>query len=145
MTLRDAVGGVVDDVIDPLHYFHYPHRLRISVATTVFNGLDARIQADTDLDTLLGDAADPYATLRSVYLQSRQGLVSESDHGTAPVLDPIDDPQPAPPPESAPAAAADPAAPAPSAPAAQPDPANPGGGTAAAPPAPPAAVPAPGA
>ena len=76
---------------------HYPARTEISTGATVVGGLDTRAGADEDLKAILADAADPYATLRSVYLQYRQGEVDEIRGGaTLPALPDIDESAPAP-------------------------------------------------
>jgi phospholipid-binding lipoprotein MlaA len=70
----------------------------------VVGGLDTRVMTDAELHALLSDAADPYATLRSVYLQNKQG---EIDGGEPPIEDlpSFDDPGAAAPPPAAPATA----------------------------------------
>jgi len=88
--VRDLFGSGADVVSSPLFYIQYPYKAEVGVTLAVVGGLDARAEADSDLQTLLGDAADPYATLRSTYLQMRQG---EIDEGRAPgALPPLDDP-----------------------------------------------------
>ena len=101
---------------------------RVPPPTTT--GLDARAEADSDLRAILGDAVDPYATFRSVFLQDRAGEIADlhgpgwvaKDHRTAePLVDPaaatgrgarelqspLIDPAASPPvPQDAPAAAA---------------------------------------
>ncbi len=102
-TVRDALGAGVDGVADPLNYFRFPGRLTLRVSSQVVGTLDVRLRSQGDLDALLSGATDPYATLRSVYLQQREAEVRGE---SAPViLPPIDDPEPtAPPPSQAPAA-----------------------------------------
>ncbi|MGI9170618.1 MAG: MlaA family lipoprotein, partial [Caulobacteraceae bacterium] len=68
-TVRDLFGAGVDIVTDPVHWANYPYRTEIGVGDTVIGGLDTRAAADDQLEAILADAADPYATLRSVYLQ----------------------------------------------------------------------------
>jgi len=75
-TVRDLFGNIVDDAIDPLHFVQYPHRPAISIGITVVGGLDQLVRSEGDLQVLLSNAADPYATLRSTYLQYRQAEVS---------------------------------------------------------------------
>ena len=73
----------------------------VQVGVNITSGLDARSSADGDLNALLSGAADPYATLRSAYLQYQEGLLHD---GAAPIqnLPDIDAPPPAPPPEAPP-------------------------------------------
>jgi phospholipid-binding lipoprotein MlaA len=128
-TVRDLIGGGVDIVIDPFHWLGYTNRTEIGVTRALVGGLDTRVMTDAQMRALLSDATDPYATLRSVYLQNKQ---SEIQGGGVPVqsLPSFDDPAPAPPPPAsagatpidgdappAPPATASNAAPAPSAPA----------------------------
>ncbi|MDQ2861794.1 MAG: VacJ family lipoprotein [Pseudomonadota bacterium] len=77
-TVRDLLGVGVDTTIDPVHFVNYRYRTEISTSAAVVSGLDTRAGADDELKALLSDAADPYATLRSVYMQYRQ---SEIDGG----------------------------------------------------------------
>ena len=126
-TVRDLLGRGVDTVSDPLFWNSYPYKTDVSIGKAVFSGIDARIQAGPDLDALLSDAADPYATLRSTWLQNRQGEVDEARGVTAHLPD-IEgggsDARPAPPhPTSDGSAIPPPDAPASAAPAAPVDPA----------------------
>ncbi len=90
--VRDLLGSGVDVVSTPLFYIYYPYKTDVGVTLAAIGGLDTRAEADEDLKTLLDNAADPYATLRSTYLQMRQG---EIDEGRASVpLPPLDDPEP---------------------------------------------------
>jgi phospholipid-binding lipoprotein MlaA len=73
--VRDLFGNGVDAVIDPLHFARYPYREDVGLGLTVTDGLDQFVRSEDDLRHLLGDAADPYATLRSTYLQHRKGQI----------------------------------------------------------------------
>jgi phospholipid-binding lipoprotein MlaA len=92
-TLRDTVGRGIDIALDPLTYLSYPHKVAIAVSTQVLNGLDTLEGSQAQLDALLQSAADPYATLRSVYLQNREALIRGEN--ATPVLPPIDEDEPA--------------------------------------------------
>ncbi|WP_375396017.1 VacJ family lipoprotein [uncultured Sphingomonas sp.] len=80
-TLRDLIGNGADGAIlaptigEPFDrlYYQLPH--------AVIPGLDQRVEADGDLRALMAGAVDPYATLRSVYLQDRAGEIRHL-HGT---------------------------------------------------------------
>jgi phospholipid-binding lipoprotein MlaA len=109
-TVRDAIGKGVDIAADPLNFMRFPGRLTLQVSTSVVGALDDRIRAQSDMDALLSGAADPYATLRSVYLQSREAQVRGG--GAAPVLPDMDEGPPAPAPGPTSSAAPMPAAPA---------------------------------
>ena len=76
-TVRDLFGGGVDALINPLHWVSYRSRGVIGSVIAVAGGLDLRSQTDADLQALLSDAADPYATLRSAFLQMREGEINE--------------------------------------------------------------------
>lgn len=81
-TVRDLLGSGVDFFIDPSHFLTYPNRTPVGEARFVVSGLDARIMTEDQLNALLSGAVDPYATLRSVYLQNKQG---EIDGGGVPL------------------------------------------------------------
>jgi phospholipid-binding lipoprotein MlaA len=92
-TLRDAIGQGADIAFNPLTYIRFPGRITTEITTTIIGSLDKRVQAEGDLEAATADAADPYATIRSDYLQSREAMIRGED--AAPVLPPIDDPPPA--------------------------------------------------
>lgn len=70
-TLRDLIGGRGDALVLPLAVGSPFDRLEYQIPKGVLSGLDARAEADDDLNALFAGAVDPYATLRSVYLQNR--------------------------------------------------------------------------
>ncbi len=78
-TVRDTVGEIVDTVVDPVHLLNYRFRTEISIGVAVARGLDQRVENEADFETLLSNAADPYATLRSTYLQARDSEVRGGD------------------------------------------------------------------
>lgn len=84
-------------------------RAEYRISEAVITGLDLRAESDGALTALLGGAVDPYATLRSAYLQDRAASVAELRGNTATVASPLDDPL------TDPAAGAMPADPAPEA------------------------------
>jgi phospholipid-binding lipoprotein MlaA len=88
----------VDAAADPFNYISYPHKTIVTISRQAAGGLDERVRTEAEEDTLLADAADPYATLRSVYLQNREAMVR--GEAAAPPLEPIDSGTPGP--ESAP-------------------------------------------
>jgi phospholipid-binding lipoprotein MlaA len=81
-TFRDLLGSGVDFLTDPMHWLNYDNRATASDTRLVVSGLDTYLASEVQLQALLGDAVDPYATLRSVYLQSKQG---EIDGGSVPL------------------------------------------------------------
>ena len=95
-------------------------RAEYRVSEAVLTGLDLRVESDGALKALLGGAIDPYATLRSAYLQDRAVSIAESHGAKAAAASALDDPltDPAVDPLKDPAAGA---APASATPAAKPD------------------------
>jgi phospholipid-binding lipoprotein MlaA len=83
---RDLLGAGVDEVSTPLFYVRFPYRTQSDIALTAMGGLDERAQAEPQFKALLDGAADPYATLRSTYLQSRQAEI-RGDVGLPPLPD----------------------------------------------------------
>ncbi|MDB5714897.1 MAG: VacJ family lipoprotein [Sphingomonadales bacterium] len=96
--LRDLIGGQADGAVLPLAVGDPFNRTAYIIPTLALAGLDQRAESDADLKALLSGAADPYATLRSVYLQSRAAEVGEIRHGRAngALDDPLVDPEAAP-------------------------------------------------
>ena len=81
-TLRDLVGAGADLLMDPFHWARFASQGEINGVRLVVGGLDLREAVEGQLNSLLSDATDPYATLRSVYLQNKQ---SEIDGDSAPL------------------------------------------------------------
>jgi phospholipid-binding lipoprotein MlaA len=106
--LRDAIGMGVDAVANPLNWVTFPGRIPLLVTTTVVGALDARLRAQGDLEAEIGGATDPYATIRSDYLQSREAMIRGEE--AAPVLPPLDDPASEPAGGAAPSASQSPSA-----------------------------------
>jgi len=92
--LRDMFGGSADGALLPIAVGHPFDRKEYTIPRSVLTGLDQRVESDADLKALYAGAADRYATLRSVYLQSRAAEIDEIRHGMAtpklddPLLDP---------------------------------------------------------
>jgi phospholipid-binding lipoprotein MlaA len=74
-TARDLVGTGVDIFLNPLHLATYPAQSVVLNSNFALNGLDKETSTEAELHALLGTAVDPYATLRSAYLQNKQGEV----------------------------------------------------------------------
>ena len=89
--LRDFLGGQADGMALPLIVGRPFNRIEYQVTKAVITGLDLRAEADADLHALLDDALDPYATLRSVYLQDRAGEIAALKGKAADVSLPGDD------------------------------------------------------
>ncbi|MFA5989570.1 MAG: VacJ family lipoprotein [Sphingomonas sp.] len=110
--LRDFLGGQGDVLVLPFAVGRPFNRLELQIPLGVVGGLDLRAENDAGLKALLNGAADPYATLRSVYQQSRTAEIDEikGKATTAGLDDPLLDPDAGgapPPPEPAPEIAAE--------------------------------------
>ena len=98
-TLRDFIGGQGEGFVFPLAVGNPFDRWEYQMPKAVVTGLDIRAESDDDLKALLDGAVDPYATLRSVFLQDRAGEIQglHSGRGKAgatanPLDDPLSDP-----------------------------------------------------
>ena len=135
-TVRDGIGGAVNTLFDPMTGVLLRVAPTFVPAKAVVDGLDTRARADAQLTAVLDDATDPYATLRSLYLQNQQSKIDDTatsvpalpdfDDSAAPAAPTAASVPPAAPDASAPAASAPPpATPAPTAPPSPPVPASP--------------------
>ena len=77
MTVRDAAGRLVDIVTDPVTRVGGGHRTTFGATRRYVNLLNTRTKFDHSLRAL-DDATDPYASLRSTYLQHRSAVVREA-------------------------------------------------------------------
>jgi phospholipid-binding lipoprotein MlaA len=112
-TTRDSIGKGVDFFFSPLTWVDFPGHFWLEVSTTLAGAFDSRIRSNDQLEAETEGATDPYATIRSDYLQSREAMVRGEE---APVvLPPLDEPEPAAPPASGAPAPAPGAGPSPSA------------------------------
>jgi phospholipid-binding lipoprotein MlaA len=75
-TVRDLAGRGVDFAADPVKYVRFRHATAVDLTRTVVSALDERARIDADLDSVQATAADPYATVRSVYRQKRAADLS---------------------------------------------------------------------
>lgn len=99
-TLRDLIGGQADNFVLPVAVGNPFDRFEFQLPLDVVNGLDQRAENDVALRAILDSAADPYASLRSVFLQNRTAEVA-AVKGEAPAQsplldDPLTDPEAAP-------------------------------------------------
>jgi phospholipid-binding lipoprotein MlaA len=117
--LRDAVGGIGGVFMSPLYYAHFNGKPEVSAVTGVVNGLNARLEADQALNTINTTSTDPYATLRSFYLQNRAATIRGEAGGAGEALPDFDLPEE--PTADSPAPAAGAATKAPGAPQAAPE------------------------
>ena len=96
-SVRGLLGAGVDYAIDPLNWLQYRSSTEISAGATILGALDTRAEVDTQLTDLYETAIDPYAALRSIYLQSKASQV----RGDAVDLNEMPDfPEEAPPPDA---------------------------------------------
>jgi phospholipid-binding lipoprotein MlaA len=96
-TVRDLFGGQVDALVLPVGVGFPFNRIDYTISRGAVSTLDTRAEADGDLNALLASAADPYATLRSVYLQNRAAEIADimgKSSSIAPLYDPLTDPAP---------------------------------------------------
>lgn len=75
-TLRDAVGGLAELAMNPLVYLRYHGDAAVGGASVIIDGLQTRADADRDLQAIYASATDPYASMRSYYLQNRQSDIT---------------------------------------------------------------------
>jgi phospholipid-binding lipoprotein MlaA len=78
LNLRDGVGGVVDVLTDPVSLATGGLGSDFGVGRLGVTALDGRAGADSALEALANDSADPYAATRAAYLQLRDATVRES-------------------------------------------------------------------
>lgn len=79
-TLRDVLGGPLDGAVLPLAVGKPFSDWRYQLSSGAITGLDLRAESDPELRALFGGAVDPYATLRSVWLQNRAAEVAGLRH-----------------------------------------------------------------
>lgn len=77
-TFRDSIGYTVNVLLDPLNGPIEHAAAYLVVTKGVVGGLDTRARADSELTAVLGDATDPYATMRSLYLQNQQSKIDDN-------------------------------------------------------------------
>jgi phospholipid-binding lipoprotein MlaA len=103
--LRDVLGMGVDTLLNPLTWTRFPGHQTLQITTGILGMFDQRSNAQAELEAATAGATDPYATIRSDFLQSREAMIRGEDE--IPTLTPIDEPPPAPAPDgsAAPSAA----------------------------------------
>ena len=95
--MRDLGAGISEGQALPFVIGTPFDRAEYRIAQPIITGLDLRAESDGALNALLGGAVDPYATLRSAYLQDRAATVAALRRGavtqdTSPLEDPLTDP-----------------------------------------------------
>jgi len=97
-TVRGVIGTVVDGALDPLYWIRFPDKAAFGFSRGLVSGLDLRSESDGSLKSLISDATDPYATIRSAYLQNQQSQIDDAPVQSLPDFD--DTPAPAAPPNT---------------------------------------------
>jgi phospholipid-binding lipoprotein MlaA len=131
--LRDTIGMIGTVATNPFTWAQFEGKTGLTLSTGIVNGLNVRYEAEPALSNIDQTSTDPYATLRSYFLQNREALIrgNPAEPEALPEFDIPDIPSEgaapggtsaAPSPEPAPPAAQQPAAPASPPAAAQPAP-----------------------
>lgn len=77
---RDAIGMAVDYATNPVGWGHYRNDWLVRSSIWIVGGLDSLVRAEPDLEAIENNT-DPYASMRSFYLQNREAEI----HGNAPI------------------------------------------------------------
>lgn len=78
-TERDAVGRIVDALIDPLENYGTPAQLRYGPFARVAGQVVERGDIGDTIDSILYESADGYAQARLIYLQNRRFELGQTD------------------------------------------------------------------
>ncbi len=86
---RDLTGFAVDSFFDPLTYIYWGGPYTVPVTRFVINGIDVRSRNLGTLDQIERTSVDYYATVRSLYRQSRANEIAngETDQENLPDID----------------------------------------------------------
>lgn len=79
---RDLTGFVVDRFFDPLTYIYWDGAYTVPVTRFVLNGIDVRSRNLDTLDQIERTSVDYYATVRSLYRQSRANEIANGKTDT---------------------------------------------------------------
>lgn len=98
-TQRDAVGKVVDLVIDPLHHLLHRDASWAAFGLRVASKAGDRARFGDTVDSVMQDSADSYAQLRLIYLMHRRHELNQggtdidpyADDATHDAIDPYDE------------------------------------------------------
>lgn len=90
-TQRDALGEVVDTVINPIGLLLPSPESYIGTAAKVASKISDRARYSDTIDSVLYDSADGYAQARLLYLQNRRFELGQTTGG-ADFIDPYEDP-----------------------------------------------------
>ena len=101
-TARELFGAVVDIATNPLTNIRHIKSKALEKAQTVVSVIDTRATLDDDLHDIAVSATDPYASIRSIYLQTLQSQVRGDIPGAPELPDRRKAPDAAPPSVAAP-------------------------------------------
>lgn len=90
-TRRDALGEVVDSVINPIGLLLPAPESYIGTAAKIASKISDRARYSETYDSVLYDSADSYAQARLLYLQNRRFELGQTT-GDADYIDPFEDP-----------------------------------------------------
>lgn len=76
---RDLAGYAVDQFFDPLTYIYWNGPYTVPVARFVVNGVDVRSRNLKTLDQIERTSVDYYATIRSLYRQTRANEIANGN------------------------------------------------------------------
>lgn len=76
---RDLTGRIVDVMADPLTLARYHGRAGVQTGRSIGGGLDRRVASDEALKDVDHTATDPYATIRSAFVQSSGSRGKDAD------------------------------------------------------------------
>lgn len=93
--LRDGLGSLLTLGLDPVSQVSGGPATDFAMGRSFARGLDARSEAEEALAAIEAEATDPYATVRSAYLQVREAAVRTAT-GAEEALPQFDDPGPEP-------------------------------------------------
>ncbi len=92
-TTRDAFGGIVDFALSPTTYLGLIDPSlspEVGLALLAGEAVDGRDRNGDLIDDVLYESADPYISLRSIYLQRRRSLVAGDEAGAEALPDIFD-------------------------------------------------------
>jgi phospholipid-binding lipoprotein MlaA len=72
--IRDMIGKAVDFAVDPVGWGHYDGDAIVRGGVWTLGGMDERARAEPDLQEI-ESGADPYASMRSYYMQNREAQI----------------------------------------------------------------------
>jgi phospholipid-binding lipoprotein MlaA len=87
--VRDTIGGVGNIFMSPLYYARFDGKLPLTMGTGLINGLKVRLDADAALANIDQTSTDPYASLRSYFMQNRAAAIrgTTAEPGPLPEFD----------------------------------------------------------